>query len=354
LRYFATNDGWDNLNRFGGNFLEQQLRDNHSGKLRTWFIKWHASTLIQNGFCLFPKESLVDNIGFDSTGIHNETTEFFSHKKLADHILVHKVPLKESALAERVIRLFYLRLRNGHAPMTYRQKVKKSLLKMIPFKNQWQRIINKITRWAFPELQVFKNPNYNRILLTSVESDTLFGKNCKVYKPFQLYDVQIGNYTYVARNSFISQAIIGKFCSIGPNFMCGRGVHPTNGISTAPMFYSTSKQNGMTLSLTDKIIERKTIVIGNDVFIGANVTMLDGVVIGDGAVIGAGAVVSKDIPPYAIAVGAPIQIIKYRFSEEQIESLLKICWWNFNDAELAEVEKNFFDIDLFIKKYIHA
>ena len=65
----------------------------------------------------------------------------------------------------------------------------------------------------------------------------------------------------------------------------------------------------------------------NDVFIGANVTVLDGVTVGDGAVIGAGAVVSKDIPAYAIAVGCPIKIIKYRFSQDQIEALLKIKWY---------------------------
>lgn len=59
---------------------------------------------------------------------------------------------------------------------------------------------------------------------------------------------------------------IGKFCSIGPNFFCGWGVHPMDGISTSPMFYSTLKQNGMTLSLVDKVEERKNIRIGNDVF----------------------------------------------------------------------------------------
>jgi acetyltransferase-like isoleucine patch superfamily enzyme len=101
----------------------------------------------------------------------------------------------------------------------------------------------------------------------------------------------------------------------------------------------------------DKIEERKQINIGNDVFIGANVTVLDGVTIGDGAVIGAGAVVSKDIPPYAIAVGCPIKVIKYRFSETQIEALLKIRWWDFPEEQLQDVERLFFDIDAFIQKY---
>jgi acetyltransferase-like isoleucine patch superfamily enzyme len=117
------------------------------------------------------------------------------------------------------------------------------------------------------------------------------------------------------------------------------------------MFYSTIRQNGRALSAVNKIEERKKIVIGNDVFIGANVTVLDGVTIGDGAIIGAGAVVSKDIPPYAIAVGCPINVIKYRFSPVHIDRLLRIRWWEFSNEKLQDVEKYFFDVESFIQKY---
>ena len=144
---------------------------------------------------------------------------------------------------------------------------------------------------------------------------------------------------------------IGKFCSIGPNFFCGWGVHPTNGISTSPMFYSTKKQNGITLSLEDKIDERKQIIIGNDVFIGANVTILDGITIGDGAVIGAGAVVSKDIPPYAVAVGCPIKVLRFRFEDDVIMKLQRIKWFDFDEEKLRDVERLFFNVNEFIEKY---
>jgi virginiamycin A acetyltransferase len=177
----------------------------------------------------------------------------------------------------------------------------------------------------------------------------IISSDVKIYPPFSISSSEILAYTYISMNSRISHAKIGKFCSIGPNFICGWGIHPTNGISTSPMFYSSRKQNGITLSNSDKITERKEIVIGNDVFIGANVIVLDGIKIGDGAVIGAGSVVSKDIPPYAIAVGSPIKIIKYRFNDAQIDSLLNIKWWNFNDEKLKDVEKYFFFIDEFIE-----
>lgn len=185
-------------------------------------------------------------------------------------------------------------------------------------------------------------------------TDTYLGNHCTIYPPYDISSSSINDFTYIAQNTRISMTIIGKCCSIGPNFLCGWGIHPTSGISTSPMFYSTMKQNGMTLSEVDKVEERKRIHIGNDVFIGANVTVLDGVSIGDGAVIGAGAVVSKDIPPYAIAVGCPIKITKFRFDERQIDELLKIKWWNFTGDKLKDVEKYFFEVEAFLMKYNNA
>ena len=177
------------------------------------------------------------------------------------------------------------------------------------------------------------------------------GKHSKTELPCHLREVKIGDYTYISMNSWITGTQIGKFCSIGPNLLCGWGIHPTTGLSTSPAFYSTKGQSGISFVSENKIEERKPIVIGNDVFIGANVTILDGINIGDGAIIGAGAVVSKDIPPYAIAVGSPIKILKFRFNEEQIKNLLKIEWWNFDEDKLSEIEKYFFDVEKFIAKY---
>ena len=94
----------------------------------------------------------------------------------------------------------------------------------------------------------------------------------------------------------------------------------------------------------------KTATIGNDVYIGPFACIGEGVTIGDGAVIGAGAVVSKDIPPYAIAVGSPIQVKRFRFAEEQIQAMQRIQWWNFDDEKLKEVERYFFDVEGFIEK----
>ena len=57
--------------------------------------------------------------------------------------------------------------------------------------------------------------------------------------------------------------------------------------------------------------------IGADVLIGHGAILLRGITIGNGAVVGAGAVVTRDVPPYAIVVGVPAKILRYRFDERE-------------------------------------
>lgn len=182
----------------------------------------------------------------------------------------------------------------------------------------------------------------------NILTNSKVSSKAKLLGSYNISNSQIGDYTYLAMNAVISYTSIGKYCSIGPNFLSGWGIHPIYGISTSPMFYSPMKQNGHSLCSEAKIEERKAIIIGNDVFIGANVTVLDGITIGDGAVIGAGAVVSKNIPPYAVAVGCPIRIIKYRFDHAVIKKMLDIAWWNKGEEIHLEIERDFFDIKTFL------
>ena len=184
----------------------------------------------------------------------------------------------------------------------------------------------------------------NKVLVNCTISPT-----AKLYEPYSYAEVTVGDGTYISPNGRISMTTIGKYCSIGPDLCSGWGVHPLNGVSTSPMFYSTGKQNGRTLVTENKFEERKQIVIGNDVFIGRNVIILDGVTIGDGAVIGAGAVVSKNIPPYGVAIGSPIKVVKYRFSPEIIEELLALKWWDKDEKVLQEVANHCFDMPAFLE-----
>jgi len=144
---------------------------------------------------------------------------------------------------------------------------------------------------------------------------------------------------------------VGRYCSIASDVKTLYGAHPLDFVSTSPAFYSACKvQLGVTYVNESKFNEVKfaddkghSVIIGNDVWIGSRVSVLPGVKIGDGAVIGAGAVVTKDIPPYAIAVGVPAKVIKYRFSEDDIQSLLDFKWWDQSEEWLRK-HAEFFSI----------
>ena len=92
-------------------------------------------------------------------------------------------------------------------------------------------------------------------------------------------------------------------------------------------------------------------IIGNDVWIGRGVRVLPSIRVGNGVIIGAGAVVSKDIPDYAVVVGNPAKIVRFRFTEEQINKLNKIKWWMWEKDVCLERLDDFKDIDKFIEKY---
>jgi acetyltransferase-like isoleucine patch superfamily enzyme len=343
--YYEKSGGWKRFNAFGGNYLKDQLLQNINGVLNTWFIKWHGSVLINNGLTLYPGKSLVENIGFDNSGIHNGSSEKFIGE-LAEEVTIRKIKIKSLAKAKKIVIQFY------QGKDTLGKKSKRLLSHIFPkyLKSKIRKSFFNTIKLFLPEIKLLRNDLDWNFLSNSRITSNISSKS-KIYTPHHFKDVSINDYTYISTNSWISNCSIGKYCSIGPNFLCGWGIHPVNGISTSPMFYSTGKQNGFTLSSTDKIEERKKIIIGNDVFIGANVTVLDGIEIGDGAVIGAGAVVSKNIPPYAIAAGAPIRILRYRFPEDQVSRLMRIKWWDFDEEKLRDVESLFFDIDKFLSKY---
>jgi acetyltransferase-like isoleucine patch superfamily enzyme len=72
------------------------------------------------------------------------------------------------------------------------------------------------------------------------------------------------------------------------------------------------KYADLTRPIKDQGISKARVRIGPDVWIGTKVTVTSGVVIGQGAVVGANAVVTRDLPPYSVAVGVPARVIKDR------------------------------------------
>lgn len=162
-----------------------------------------------------------------------------------------------------------------------------------------------------------------------------------------LYDVKIGRYSYISQACMLNLVSIGRFSSIGYQVIAGRGNHPTDFVSTSPIFYSKIAHGIVSFAEINAFQERKQIIVGNDVWIGDRVFIKDGVKIGDGAVLAAGAVVVKDIPSYSIVGGVPARLIRYRFPEKLREELLKIKWWNLEERKLREARS------LMVKTNIH-
>ena len=187
--------------------------------------------------------------------------------------------------------------------------------------------------------------------------------NCEIETPVRLnggyFSVQsIGAFSYISRGAvFKGVKSIGRFCSIATNVSVGYGNHNTSFISMHPLFenidyswnenfHSLRKDHLRWLEkmheVSSEFMKEKNSPpeIGNDCWIGTGAFICRNVRIGNGAVIGAHAVVTKDVPPYAIAVGCPARIIKYRFTQEVIQKLEKLKWWEYGPDILADANLN--------------
>jgi len=152
---------------------------------------------------------------------------------------------------------------------------------------------------------------------------------------------EVGDYTYGLPKPMEwgndGKLLIGKYCSIGGGvtILLG-GNHRPDWVTTYP-FSAILDTWPEARGIEGHPSTRGDVRIGNDVWIGQNSTILSGVSIGDGAVIATCSVVTKDVPPYAIVGGNPAKVVKYRFSEKVIASLLEIKWWDWPESYVRSV-----------------
>lgn len=179
----------------------------------------------------------------------------------------------------------------------------------------------------------------------------LHKKSTNLQKRYPEYPIGRGTYSpdlEVLRRKDGAVLKIGAFCSIaaGVKIILG-GEHRIDWVTTYP--FNVLWDMGKNIKGHPKT--KGDVVIGNDVWIGNDAVILSGVKIEDGAVIGARAAVSVDIPPYSIAVGNPVRIVKKRFDEDTIQRLLKIKWWEWNDDRIGKMLPMLLnnDIESFLK-----
>ncbi|WP_207715004.1 CatB-related O-acetyltransferase [Clostridium estertheticum] len=163
------------------------------------------------------------------------------------------------------------------------------------------------------------------------------------------YNIEVGIYSYGCHKidgTIESGSIIGRFCSFAPGVRIGGLNHPTKWITTHPILY-----NGKYNFFDDKTVKAKSVIIEDDVWIGFDAIILGGVKIGKGAIVGAGSVVTKNVLPYSIVAGNPAKVIKFRFSNEEIDSLLKIDWCCWGQSKIVKYIDDFKKPQIFIEKF---
>lgn len=146
----------------------------------------------------------------------------------------------------------------------------------------------------------------------------------------------MGRYSYNApvRRGDMNTITIGSFTCLGALVVCDSGFnHNRKFVSTFPfsvVFNECRHLEGHPLKPGD-------IIIGSDCWVGENSLIMGGVTIHSGSIVGARSIVTKNIPPYEVWAGSPAKFIRKRFTDEQIEKLLEITWWNW---ELSKVIEN--------------
>jgi acetyltransferase-like isoleucine patch superfamily enzyme len=175
--------------------------------------------------------------------------------------------------------------------------------------------------------------------LLHTDRGTYFDRNINIISWSDDYHIHVGKYTSVGRD-------------------CNFFLHANH----RPDWVTTSSQlwGPVTPEIADMHMKmghpscKGDITVENDVWIGAKSTIMSGVRIHNGSIVGANSTVTKDVPPYAIVVGNPARVVKYRFNERQVESLLKIKWWNWTEDRIkTEAMLMWSDnIDEFIERHL--
>ena len=151
-----------------------------------------------------------------------------------------------------------------------------------------------------------------------------------------------------------SHLLLGRFSSLADkiNFLTS-GKHNYKNVSSFPFDSKVAVEKifGDVEPLPNVRTNHFQVVVGHDVWIAQGATILGGVKIASGAVIGAGAVVAKDVPPYAIVVGNPARVLKYRFDEATIKKLFAVKWWNWDLQKIADNLPLMNDVEKFLSRH---
>jgi phosphonate metabolism protein (transferase hexapeptide repeat family) len=183
----------------------------------------------------------------------------------------------------------------------------------------------------------------------------VLGKFTSVAERVSMAECELGDYSYIGRQSEAIYTTIGKFCSIASNVRLNALGHPMDRISQHNITFRPNEY--FPYAKIDKGFrasrQEKRVTIGHDVWIGHGVIILPDISIGHGAVVAAGAVVTKDVEPYAVVAGVPAQRIKWRFSKTIRTRIMRLEWWHWEHNILATAvdDMRAMDVKTFLEKW---
>jgi phosphonate metabolism protein (transferase hexapeptide repeat family) len=189
---------------------------------------------------------------------------------------------------------------------------------------------------------------------TAVVTQTQMGQWTEIGAGTTISESTVGDYSYITHHCQIIYSEIGKFCSIASHCRVNPGNHPLERAALNHFSYR-SRMFGWGEDDHEFFNWRRShaVKLGHDVWLGHNVTVLPGVSIGIGAAVGAGSVVTRDIPNFTGAVGAPAKPIRERFPKEIQDAIVRIAWWHWSHKALGDALEDFRTLDAadFAKKY---
>lgn len=164
----------------------------------------------------------------------------------------------------------------------------------------------------------------------------------------RLKNCTVGAFTFfnAAGSTSAYRVRFGRYSQIGESSIIGPPEHPHDWFSNHPFAFTRPTHLPSMYQMPEFVrlapdesdgpsfAEQapNDTVIGHEAYVGANCFIKRGVTIGDGAVIGARSLVTRDIPPYAVAVGSPARVIRLRFAEDLVQRFLALQWWRFDLA----------------------
>lgn len=181
-----------------------------------------------------------------------------------------------------------------------------------------------------------------------------FGAYTEIGDRNYIENSSVGDYSYTGPYCFLQNCSIGKFSNIAAMVRIGPTAHPMDRATQHHFTYRRIKYGfaeeddaGFFRWRAEQVCR-----IGHDTWIGHGAILMPGVRVGNGAVVGAGAVVTREIPPYCVAVGSPARVVRRRFDESLAEAIQATAWWDWPHETIAAAIEDFsLPAAEFVQKY---